>query len=305
MPENASPHTKIIIGFLVLLATLLWIAVITFPDPKLHLITCDVGQGDAHLIIQSQTQLLIDGGPNSKVLDCLSDNMPFWDNTIEAVIISHPQSDHFAGIIDVAGSYNIQTILASGLDASSQDWSALKDTLGGEGTTIYHTSQGDKFRLGLIYLDILWPSQDLISQNSSTLASNQNNQQKVLGAFTSTIDPNDFSVVLNLSYKEFNALYTGDIGPSIIDSVLQTNKVNTVDLLKVPHHGSKNGLTKELLDATTPEIAIIPVGKNPWGHPHQQILDLLDTTANNPAILRTDKQGTIEIITDGTNWKIK
>ncbi|MGB6881715.1 MAG: MBL fold metallo-hydrolase, partial [Microgenomates group bacterium] len=68
-------------------------------------------------------------------------------------------------------------------------------------------------------------------------------------------------------------------------------------------HGSKNGLTRELLDASMPEIAILSVGKNHWGHPHKEILDLLDSAGI--LVKRTDLEGDIEIVSDGKSWWIK
>ncbi len=74
---------------------------------------------------------------------------------------------------------------------------------------------------------------------------------------------------------EFEALLTGDIGPAVIEDIIAEGLVRDVEYIKTPHHGSKNGLTKKLLEASTPEIAVISVGKNPWGHPHQEVIEIL------------------------------
>jgi competence protein ComEC len=75
------------------------------------------------------------------------------------------------------------------------------------------------------------------------------------------------------------------------------SSIGPVDYIKVPHHGSKNGLTENLLKVVVPKVAVISVGKNPWGFPHKEVLDLLEKY--NVKILRTDKMGDVEIITDG------
>jgi competence protein ComEC len=75
-------------------------------DGKLHLVFCNVGQGDAiFLKTPNGQQILIDAGPDEKVLDCLSDQMPFWDRTLELVIVTHPHADHFRGLIYVLDRY--------------------------------------------------------------------------------------------------------------------------------------------------------------------------------------------------------
>ena len=90
---------KYLFFFLLLITALVWITVITYSNQNLKLIACDVGQGDAILAIYGKTQILIDGGPNNKILDCLSRYMPFWDREIEIVILTHPQADHYTGLI--------------------------------------------------------------------------------------------------------------------------------------------------------------------------------------------------------------
>ena len=76
-----------------------------------------------------------------------------------------------------------------------------------------------------------------------------------------------------------------------------------VDYIKVPHHGSKNGLTESLLNAVEPELAVISVGKNSYGHPHKEILKLLED--NNIRVLRTDELGDVVVVTDGEKIWIK
>ena len=76
---------------------------------ELHIVMCNVGQGDAVLIWQKSYQLLIDGGPDDSVLKCLSGNMPAYDRTIEMMVATHPDADHIGGLIDVLGSYKIDS----------------------------------------------------------------------------------------------------------------------------------------------------------------------------------------------------
>jgi competence protein ComEC len=270
---------KYFLKFLILVAALVGIILISYPDKKLHIIACDVGQGDALLVTMGSDQILIDGGPNNKVLDCLASHMPFWDRKIELVVLTHSEKDHYQGLIEVFRRYQVETMFRTPLDAGSNDWQVLESAVGGNGTKIVNPTTGMNASLGLMHLEILNPL-----------------ETNVLG------NPNDFSIVLNLTYKDFDALFTGDIGPEVIDEVLATGRVKEVELLKVPHHGSKNGLTADLLAAASPEVATIGVGKNQWGHPHQEVLDILANYGLQ--VLRTDQLGDVEIITDGQTWRV-
>ena len=110
--------------------------------------------------------------------------------------------------------------------------------------------------------------------------------------------------MLKLSLDQFSALFTGDIEPRVIDEVIQDDSIGGVEYIKIPHHSSKNGLTEKLLNATMPEVAIISVSKdNRYGHPHQEILDLLINAGIQ--IKRTDLQGDIEVISDGKDYWIE
>ena len=280
-----------------LVLIVVWMAVFVYPEKKLHLIACDVGQGDAILAVYGTTQILVDGGATSKVIDCLGTHMPFWDRKIEVVLLTHPQLDHFGGLSEVFKRFQVERFVATNLDSSSQAYQALISMVGGSGIQVVNPTTGMVIRSGLLYLDIVWPTSDFQVVAEGVSKSN------TLGAFTSKMDPNDFSVVANLRLGEFNALLTGDIGPKIIGEIIQTGKVGEVEYIKIPHHGSKNGLTKELLDVASPEVAVISVGKNSFGHPHKEILNLLKEYGIQTK--RTDEDGDVEVVSDGNSWWIK
>lgn len=287
---------NIFLGLSLVLITI-WMAVFAYPEKKLHLIACDVGQGDAILVVYGTTQILIDGGATNKVIDCLGTHMPFWDRKIEVVLLTHPQLDHFGGLSEVFKRFQVERFVATSLDSSSQAYQALISMVGGSGIQVLNPTTGMVIRSGLLHLDIVWPSSDF------QIAAGDVFEGNILGAFTSKKDPNDFSVVANLRLGEFDALLTGDIGPKIISEIIRTGRVREVEYIKIPHHGSKNGLTKELLDVASPEIAVISVGKNSFGHPHREILDLLKDYGI--LVKRTDENGDVEVISDGKSWWIK
>ncbi len=290
---------KYLIGILALALISAITALITYPEEKLHIIACDVGQGDAILAVYKDIQILIDGGPGSRVLNCLENHIPYWDREIEVVVLTHSQSDHYTGLIEVFRAYRVDSFVISGLDSSNQGFSLLKKVVGGSDTRVVEVKNNMVIRLGLIYLDIIHPSEEFIAGNTSLI------QKDVLGFYTSKDDPNEFSIVATLGLKDFKALLTGDASGKLLDELVERGKIEKANYIKISHHGSRNGISEKLLEMTEPEIAVISAGKdNSYGHPHKETLEILKD--KNIKILRTDQMGDIEVITDGKRiWKEK
>jgi competence protein ComEC len=304
--------TKYLLLFLTLVASTIWLVVYFYPEKKLRLVVCDVGQGDAILAIYGSNQILVDGGPDRSVLDCISKYMPFWDRSIELVILTHPQKDHFGGLIDVFRRYKVGHFVANNINSGGQEYEVLKKLVGGMNAAVHNPTSDMQMRLGLMYLEVVWPTDEFLTENTSTkelaggINLELNEEGGVLGEATTSRDPNDFSVVTVLRLGEFDALLTGDIQPPVINRVVEIigeSYIKEYEYIKVPHHGSKNGLIKELLEITDPQIAVISVGrKNRYGHPHQETLEILGY--RDIRILRTDKDGDVEIVSDGKEWWI-
>lgn len=300
--------SKYFLGILSLIALVTWLGVLALPNNNLRLIACDVGQGDAVLATMGNTQVLTDGGPNNSVLDCLGRHMPFWDRKIELVILTHPEKDHFEGLIEVFRRYKVEKFIANSVDNSSQDYQVLEDLVRGQGVTVVNPVRGMQVVLGLIQLDILSQTDRVLTDSSLGGESN------VLGVWSKKGGLNEFSIVTRLSLGEFDALLTGDIDPKTSDQIAQ-QVVNSgwgpIEYIKVPHHGSRNGMTKNLLTAlgsngqsASRRIAVISAGKsNSYGHPHKEILDMLDEF--NIKIERTDVDGDIEVETNGKTYYLK
>ncbi len=268
---------KYVLGLLILMFITAVLAWWSLPDNNLHIIACDVGQGDGFLIQRGTTQVIVDGGPNRKILDCLGKYMPFWDRKVELVVLSHSHSDHYAGLIDVFEHYKVENFLSGGFEDSTPSFRVLENAVGGGEAEVLVSDVGNKLRIGLMYLDILFVGQ--ASEND---------------------DQNEASMIFNLKYGDFEALFTGDASPDELGKVISNGGLEDVEYIKVPHHGSKNGLTSELLDIVKPEVAVISVGKNSWGHPHEEILKMLKD--RNIKILRTDMDGNIEVVTNGSSF---
>lgn len=283
--------------WLFLILILLWGIVFSLPDNHLHLVFCDVGQGDAILIVYRQTQILIDGGPDSKVLSCLSEHLPFWDRQIEMVILTHPDEDHFVGLIDVFKRYNLKYFVANSLvNDRASFWQFYQLALA-EKASFYSPKVGNKIKIGGLEFLVLWPEEKLgdsrVWQRSNLLAS------KVLSAASLSDDLNDTSIVLQLSFGSSQALLTGDI----TEKVEKQLALGETEILKVAHHGSKFSSSEEFLAKIKPKLAIISSGKNRFGHPAQETLERLNQAGIK--VLRTDQEGSIEIVSNGWEWQIK
>jgi competence protein ComEC len=276
---------KKIIFFTVLIATSLLALYISestrLKDKLLHVIFCDVGQGDGVYIRTPEgSDIVIDGGPDNSILLCLRDNMPFWDRTIELVILTHPDADHYTGLVSIEEHYSIKSFATSFTQKDTPGYQTLSDELLEQGSEQRVVCQGDKFSFKEgIRLDVVWPK-------SCALGST---------------DKNDNSVVTLLTYKELQILLTGDAEEHIGD--FYQADVGDIDILKVPHHGSKDGVDEDYLEALKPEVAILSVGsKNRYKHPSAEIMELLEQS--NIKTYRTDRQGSIRISSDGESFNI-
>jgi competence protein ComEC len=274
---------------------------LTLPDGKLHVYFCDVGQGDAAYIrMPDGRDLLIDGGPDNKIIGCLGRHMPFWDRQLDIVVASHLQKDHIGGLIEVLRRYRVKHVVGSGLtnpEAEIDD--TLYNAVASSGAQKHVVRQDDQFAAGSVRLRVVWPSDEQVAQ--MTLTSSPGSGTSVPGA--GTADPNDGSVVLLLSYGTFDVLFPGDADNRTNHRFITEHiGQDPTEVLKVPHHGSKNGMNEAFLDWLKPEEAVISVGKNTYGHPSDEAMDLLKK--HDVIVHRTDTAGDIEIATDGMTWKV-
>jgi len=294
------------IFWLILILILVWAAVFSLPDNRLYLVFCDVGQGDATLISYKNTQVLIDGGPDNKVLECLAGNMPFWDREIEMVVLSHPQADHFTGLIDVIQRYSIKQFVVNSIVNDSESFWEFYQAVLAEKAPVYSPKTGEKIRLGPMEFLVLWPKERLgdrrVWQQEIHLRDGRMDSSevgKILGAATYSGELNETSIVLQLSFGNFDALLTGDIGFDI-EKQIEFGTGRQMEVLKVAHHGSKYSTGEEFLEKIKPTLAVISVGKNRFGHPTKEVIERLKAEAIK--ILRTDEEGEIEVVSDGKAW---
>ena len=279
---------KIVLGGIILLLIfniLAWFVVYDLSKIRfLEVIFFDVGQGDALFIKTPQGhQILIDGGPDSVILEKLGEELPFYDRVIDLVILTHPESDHLTGLLDVLRSYKVKNILWTGVIKDTGDFEKWQELIEKEKAEIFIAKAGQKITIGKTSFEILFPFENL--ENKSVK------------------DANNTSIVLRLDFGEISLLFTGDIYKSEERELLSLAKQLDTDVLKVGHHGSKTSTAEEFIIVVSPEIAVISVGRNnSYGHPHQETLDTLEKCGIR--IFRTDLNGDIKIISDGINYGV-
>ena len=271
---------------LAIAAFILWLRVADGPDGNLHVYFLDVGQGDSTLIVApSGRQVLIDGGPDGdRVSQELAEVLAGGGRSLDIVVMTHLDSDHSHGLLEVLDRYTVGAAL-QGIEQPNAEAQAEWDRrLQEKGTTSIDVRAGYAIHLGDgVELTVLNPPPDV-----------------VFG------DPNNDSVVLRLTYGDFSALLAADIEAEAEQALLNDGLHLPSTVLKVGHHGSNTSTTEEFLDAVRPAIAVISAGQdNPYGHPAAAVMERLEVGVGAEGVYRTDLQGTVEVVSDGSNTWVR
>ncbi len=289
---------------------LIGLIVSQWPDNNLHVVFCDVGQGDAILIKKGFWQMLVDGGPDQSVMNCLSQHMPFWDKHIEQLTITHADDDHIGGIEQVLDVYQVGNVWLSDRK-SSQTYQKMLLKLDSESLM---GMRGEMPFLGaLIDLDSklkilsLWPikyssrgeknpvNMHLFDSTETILS------DEIVKNIKESENNNDRSIVLFLKFNHFKCLLMGDVSKEVELALIDKNLIEEVHALKVAHHGSNSSTSTSFLKESRPEISILSCGEsNAFNHPSQEVISQLQKIGSK--ILRTDRKGTIELVTDGSKY---
>ncbi len=242
-----------------------------------------VGQGDAELIKSGRSAVLIDAGPGTKVVAELDKLIPVYKRRVDMVLITHPNADHFGGLQELLKHYDIKVVLMNGVDTESGSYKNLVNAIKQNKIPIVFARRGQVVEFSGAKLSIIWPGLDLKIHSSLP--------DKKL---------NDTSIVSLLEFKDLSVLFSGDISANaekFLASILPK-----IDLLKVPHHGSKYSSTESFLSALRPEYAVIEVGKNSYGHPTGETLGRLENIGAR--VFRTDVNGLVKVLWKNGEWQI-
>ncbi len=283
--------------FYIILLSAIIIAVLFFLTYKklTTVVFCDVGQGDGiYIRTQMGTDLLIDAGPNNAILNCLGEYMPFYDHTIEYAILSHAHLDHYGGFEEIANRYSIKVFFYSYLPNVDPSFNYLVKKLKRKGVNLIALNNTDVVNIdNRTHIKLIWPTRHFLSSFDEKKD-----------------DLNDTSLTGIFSVGNFDILFTGDISPDSIDKILSSmtetelNALKNIEMLKVPHHGSVNGLTPEFLDRINPYVSIASVGqKNKFNHPSRETVQLFKQT--HRTLFTTAEQGTIVVKIHNGLWSLK
>jgi competence protein ComEC len=137
-------QTQVIVGATLVLLVLAFAFWQGLPDGKLHVVFLDVGQGDAIFIeTPSGKQVLIDGGPSeTQVLAQLANQMPFWDRSLDMVVLTHPDADHINGLVPVLERYQVATVLHRQIALDSETYAYWLALVAEEGAVVYKGQAG-------------------------------------------------------------------------------------------------------------------------------------------------------------------
>ena len=236
----------------------------------------DVGQADSILIRQGDATMLIDGGTG----ECKDDLLAFLSDKnidkFEYIVGTHTHEDHIGSLDDVVNTYDFDTFLFPNTTATTKTFENLVLAVQQKNKKFTAPQVGQEYSLGEAKFQILAPNSDEYSS------------------------ANNYSIVIKLTYGSNTFLFTGDAESISENEILNKGFNVSADVLKIGHHGSTTSTSKEFLDAVSPKFAVISVGKdNSYNLPTKTTMEKLQE--KNIPVYRTDEQGTIECISDGTN----
>jgi competence protein ComEC len=235
----------------------------------------DVGQGDGALVSAHGAQILIDGGPDGSILSHLGSTMPFFDRTIDLLVLSHPHMDHLQSFPELLRRYRIGAVLMTGVDYANPRYEEFLTLLADENARLFVANPEQDLTVGPFDIDVLWPP----PRSFGVSMNNVNNDSvalRVTGPGGKTI------------------LFTGDMEEREEREILRAGIDVRADILKVAHHGSRTSSSTGFLLAVKPTLAIASVAKdNSYGLPDE---DVIARFADFGIPLRmTMNEGTIEV----------
>ena len=254
----------------------------------------DIGQGDGIFFqTPSGNQILIDGGPDSTILSKLGKAMPFWDRSIDVLILTHPHADHIDGSLEVLKRYKVGMVLESGVNHSIPEYDEWHQLLQLKNVPVHIVEYGDIINFGDgVHFDVYTPFASFAVESPKNVHDAMITGRLVY-ASSSILMMGDAEKLL-----EYQLLWGESDSPRKSDFLILKS-----DILKPAHHASKPSTTEEFLRPFHPKFAIISAGrKNRYGHPHQEVINRLNQF--DIKIFRTDQDGDIKFISSRNSFKI-
>lgn len=259
-----------------------WISFFMSGDnKKLEVTFFDVGQGDsAYVKFPDGKSALIDGGPDKKVLEHLGQKMPFYKRNIDIIFVTHPHADHIAGLVYVLKRYDVGRVVI---------------------TKAVHTSPEYQEFL-TITRDKKIPVTESLRGTDFTFSDDTKIKTLYPRSVAGVENLNDTSQVLLLELGQTKFLFMGDLEKDSAEKLLALEPSLKADVIKVPHHGSRDSFNENIYKKLQPKYAVMSVGENKYGHPYGDLLNFLDHAGIK--YFRTDKSGDVSMSSDGKNINI-
>lgn len=253
-------------------------AAVPLPSLTVHFI--DVGQGDGMLLDVGTTEVLIDGGEYYAPM--ASYIQPFVDGPIEVVMITHPHTDHYRGLLDVLNQYQVKEIWLNGATSTNTYWTELMAAVSVQvaaGAKVRVLNRNNTATAGILGFTVMHPGPAL------------------------TGDVNGDSLSMRMAHGDVAFDFTGDTITASESGILAAGYSPRAQILKLAHHGSSTSTSQAWLNAVLPEVAIYSaVLNNPYGHPHAEVVNRV--LAMGITLLGTDTRGTIKVETSGTTYTV-
>lgn len=249
----------------------------TIPVENLQVHYIDVGQADSILVMQNGHAMLIDGGNRDDGELVVSYLKEKGVTKLDYVIATHPHEDHIGGLDQVIENFPIETMLLPDKTHTTKTFEDMLLAMKKKGLSKTIPKVGDTYSLGESSFTIMAP-------NSNDYGDNLNN----------------YSIVIKLTYQKNSFLMMGDAEITSEKEMMEKGLDLSCDVLKIGHHGSKTSSSHQFLASVHPAAAVISVGKgNDYGLPKKEVMNRLKTM--KIPVYRTDEQGTIIAISDGTH----
>lgn len=252
------------------------------PEEAMKVYFLDVGQGDATLIRTPKgNDILIDGGPDNTLIKKLGEYLPFSNRDIEYMILTHPDSDHIIGLVEVLNRYQVNNIIMTGVSDDLSAYEVFLNIIDEKNIPVTIVDQPQEiFFEDNIKFEIIYP----FSSFENQVAENINNT----------------SIAGRLIYASTSIMFTGDL-ENEEELFTQLGTTLEADVYKAGHHGANNANSRDFVEAIDPDYVVVSAGAdNRFGHPHYRAIRIFERI--NAQISRTDQHGDILFITNGHDF---
>jgi|LFRM01.2.fsa_nt_gb competence protein ComEC len=254
------------------------------PTGMMSITFFDVGQGDAILIQAPRGRtVLIDAGGRTRNWDASRLLVPqlkrLGIKKIDVAVNTHPHTDHLGGMAGILAGRRVQWMWESGRETETLTYAMYRQQLAEKGVPVRLARAGDLLRLGNVELQVLWPPADMAVHG----------------------DVNHHSIVLRVAFGQVAVMLMADAPVEVQRALLEREASVEAVLWKVSHQGARSSFDESFMEAVKPQVSVISVGSNAYGHPAPEVVERLQGMG---VVCRTDLHGAVRFVTDGRTWRV-